>query len=130
MSWIVELFQAFGLAIHKLLNPHCEHCRVLEEDDYEKFEVCHDCERLALLLQQEKDEKRRLLDELFKSQENIEIAPGSQINKPIGPRYKTWRMIRQEMEAKIRIKNEPQSIKSLEDELGIKEDADQKLEAI
>jgi len=130
MNFIINFFATLGLALHKLFHPHCEHCRLMDEEAYEKIEdskVCQSCEHLRLLLEQEKAEKKRLLDEILKHPEQVESKPSPDDMKPLGKRYMPWNVVRQNLENKYRLQSresvKDETIESLEEELGIKEDA-------
>jgi len=128
MNFIINFFAALGLAWHKFFHPHCEHCRMMDEEAYEKIEdasVCQSCEYLRLLLEQEKAEKKRLLDEILKSQEQVEYHHKQEDMKPLGKRYMPWGVVRQTLENRHRKQAQEQAkvqtTEELEEELGIKD---------
>lgn len=131
LDGLIRIFQSIGLAFHKLTHSHCEHCRVLDEEQLDRDEdnrVCLSCERLALLLEQEKAEKKRLLDIVL--DDKVETQSETPFDpRPVGPRFTSQRVLREQLTKKYRVvpKTEEvssdKSIEELEDELGVKEDA-------
>jgi len=81
--------------LHKLLNPHCPHCKADEEDN----RVCQSCETLKMQLAIVNAEKQRMLEALLdKPKPNIEPQK-VEIPQEVKPRMMTWNMRRQMLEA-------------------------------
>ncbi len=74
--------------LHRLLNPHCEHCAV------EK--ICPTCEVYKTQLDIANQEKLTLLNKLTASPEPIVVE--SQPPQMTRPRYTPWRVKQQQLE--------------------------------
>ena len=94
--------------IHRLLNPHCEHCaqeRREKREELKDNKVCASCETLQRQLEIKNHECEQLLDKLLKEPE----APVTQSAPPISqvkPRTVPWAVRRQMLEAEDRKKAE------------------------
>jgi hypothetical protein len=74
------------LWLHKLFNPHCEHCQEKEE----MLAHCETCEVLKMELASVKQERARLLDKLLnkdievpvKEEEEAEFKPLNRVHLP------------------------------------------------
>jgi hypothetical protein len=91
--------------------------------------VCLSCDHLRLLVEQERAEKSRILQQLLEINRPVAVAPAEEILQPIQSKYKPWSVIRQELEKKDRIKMEEiirakNSIENLEKQVGINQGAD------
>lgn len=113
---------------HHLFNPHCPNC--IEEKQ------CQNCETLRQLLDQERYEKSRLLDQIIELTKPIivnEVREKSEEPKPLQSHI-PWKVRRaileQEDRVKARIEKEhkltevkPLTVAELEKKLGVNEDA-------
>lgn len=113
--------------IHKLLNPHCEHCaaerkerielerlaRLEEREEVKEQTHCLSCETLQRQLEIANHEKAQLLDRLLaKPTEPVVTGPPQAITPP---RNIPWRVRQQELEAADRerarvLKNAPKPV--------------------
>lgn len=131
---------------HHLFNPHCRECI----DEASENKICESCETLKMQLAIANAEKRTMLDALLEKNKPAEAAPMKTVNlEEVKSRQMTWNVRRQMLEAEDRKRAEllrkstPQaapvaqqasqsespvqsideSIKELERELGVEEDA-------
>jgi hypothetical protein len=110
--------------IHKLLNPHCEHCKDEERDE----KVCNSCEILKEEVAHLRNENRRLIDSITTKPEVEEIR--TQAPVPISPkRTVPWavrkQMLEQEDRQKARARANaarPDTVEDLEKEMNIVQD--------
>lgn len=106
------------LWLHRLFNPHCEHCR----EEREESRVCSSCETLKSQLESVNHEKNKLLDRLLeKPVLEATTQPEREITKPINI---PWNVRRQMLEREDRerarlIQNAPIPTEALERELDI-----------
>lgn len=103
--------------IHKLLNPHCEHCaqerrekleaeklaRLEQREELKDNSICPSCETLQRQLEIKNHECEQLLAKLLREPEApiAQTAPAININKP---RTVPWAVRRQMLEAEDRKK--------------------------
>jgi len=96
--------------IHKLFNPHCEHCTHEAELKYERekeAKYCHSCDTLKQLLDTEIREKERLLQIIIdRNTEKVEPKIDTREMKPLGRPYIPHRVRTQMLEAEDRAKAE------------------------
>lgn len=115
--------------LHHLFNPHCPDCRLEKE--------CNTCDTLRSILEQERFEKKQLLEQLMNlTKPEVIIHESSEgEKKPIRPSYTPWRvkqqLLEQEDRAKAKILKEKEeeskisiaipkvSVEKLEEEIGI-----------
>lgn len=117
--------------IHRLLNPHCEHCKEESEDN----RICKSCETLKQQLDIANFEKRQLLQSLLESQKPAPAEVKNQVDyEPLKPRSVPWTVRKQLLEAEDRERarllgqnknrvevKEDKEIEELERQLGIVE---------
>lgn len=84
--------------LHRLLNPHCPDCNLVKQEE----KVCKNCDTLRSLLEIEKFEKKRLLDEILRKDEPI-IQQEVKFEE-IKPKHVPWRVKQQTLEENDRIK--------------------------
>lgn len=113
---------------HKLFNPHCPHCKEIDDEN----KVCLSCEHLRLMLEQSNIERKQLLDRLLNKDNPIMIpvAPEEMKEPQLMKRNIPWNVRRQMLEKEDRekaklMRDAPKpmiintEIDALEKELGI-----------
>jgi len=96
--------------------------------------VCLSCDHLRLMVEQERAEKSRILQQLLEINRPVASAPLQELTQqPIQSKYKPWSVIRQELEKKDRIKMEEiirakNSIENLEKQVGLNQPSDERSE--
>jgi len=128
--------------LHHLLNPHCEHCLEQARD----AQICQSCEILKIQLEIVNYDKKRLLEIILSSnQPKSEPVQEQVIHEPIRPGHTPWAVKKEMLESadrkqaelmreyqktvdelKKNIEPDPE-IEALEEELGVKEDANEKV---
>lgn len=108
----------FGQWLHKLMNPHCEHCRQ-EADDRRAFElevareakVCNSCEILKHELAVKTRDNEFLLSKLLEGPvvEETKRLTG-EVSKPIVSRHVPWSTRRQLLESADRDRARAQAL--------------------
>lgn len=83
--------------IHRLINPHCEHCKEEREDS----RICSSCETLRAQLELANYDKGRLLDRLLEKP-GIEVP--SKLAEITRPQTVPWNVRRQMLEKEDREK--------------------------
>lgn len=115
-----------GKWIHHLLNPHCRECR---DEAREKLE-CHNCDVLTQLLEKERANNARLIEQLVAPKVVEKVIERPQVNRqPIRAQVSNWGARQALLEAEDRkraelIKNlgtDPSDkTEDIEEKLGVK----------
>jgi len=118
--------------IHRLLNPHCEHClreRELEREERKENKICESCETLKKQLEIANHNNDRLMARLLDKPEPIVNQAPVEISRP---KTIPWRVKQQMLEAEdrqraiaLRSAGKPDapapSTEELEKELGVED---------
>jgi ABC-type dipeptide/oligopeptide/nickel transport system ATPase subunit len=96
--------------------------------DWENPE-CRECNHLRLMIEQERAEKSRILNQLLEINRPVPSAQVEEVQQQPLRSYKPWSVVRQELEKKDRIKMEEiirakNSIENLEKQVGINQGVD------
>jgi hypothetical protein len=83
--------------VHRLFNPHCEHCKEEREDS----RICSSCETLRLQLEISNSEKRQLLERILEKPVVVNSTGPVEMTKPMNV---PWNVRRQMLEAEDRVK--------------------------
>lgn len=85
---------------HHLLNPHCEHCKEVNEDS----KICKSCETLKTQLEIANYEKKQLLQAVLDNHKPVETQPASRPDSQFNLAAKSipWAVRKQMMEAEDR----------------------------
>jgi hypothetical protein len=87
--------------IHRLLNPHCEHCRT----ELEESRVCKSCETLKVQLEIANYEKKQLLEAVLNSTKPNDLSERNEREyEPLKPKSIPWAIRKQMLEAEDREK--------------------------
>lgn len=117
---------------HRLFNPHCPHCKEMDDEN----KICNSCEHLKIMLEQSNIERKELLNKLLNK--DNQSSPPVMNDEPKEPqlmkRNIPWNVRRQMLEKEDRekarlMRDAPKpiivntEIEALEKELGVTDNA-------
>ncbi len=89
---------------HRLLNPHCQHCIELDEDNFQKSKFCNTCESLKNENAFLRDQVKTLMDSILHPSVPIEAVVNTEDIKPLNNPRKPFSVIRNVLESADRLK--------------------------
>ena len=92
---------------HKLLHPHCEQCKISEEERFaraEELKSCKTCEFLKMELAKERQRSGELLASILTAQKANETISAPVNYEPIPSPYVPWHIRQRKLEDEDRKK--------------------------